>query len=72
MAQDQKPQEPGDAAGRGWDILMANHQQTLKTEYGRLLREERAALQEAVNTETACWDGKGHKPVAPAEAEASL
>jgi hypothetical protein len=47
---------------------MTDDQQALKTEYGRLLRE-RAALQEAVNTETACWDGKGQKPVALAEAE---
>jgi DNA-binding protein H-NS len=48
---------------------MADDQQALKTEYGRLLRE-RAALQEAVNTETACWDGKGQKPATLAEAEA--
>jgi DNA-binding protein H-NS len=27
-------------------------------------------LQEAVNTETACWDGKGQKPDTLAEAEA--
>ena len=27
-------------------------------------------LQESVNIETACWDGKGQKPAALAEAEA--
>jgi hypothetical protein len=48
---------------------MAQDQESLKAEYGRLLKV-RAALQEAVNTETARWNGKGHKPVALTDAEA--
>jgi hypothetical protein len=47
---------------------MADDQEALKKEYRRLLKE-RAALQEAVNTETACWDGKGEKPASLVEAE---
>jgi hypothetical protein len=41
---------------------MADDQQNQKAEYSRLLKV-RAALQEAVNTETAYWDGKGQKPL---------
>jgi hypothetical protein len=54
-----------DAVGGGG----AADQEALKTEYRRLLKD-RAALQEAVNTEMARWDGAGQKPAALVEAEA--
>ena len=49
---------------------MPEDQEFLKAEYRRL-RNKRTALQDIVNSETAKWDGKGQKPLALSEAEAS-
>ena len=49
---------------------MADDQEALKAEYRRLLKE-RAVFQKTVNNETARWNGRGQKPAALVEAEAS-
>jgi hypothetical protein len=48
---------------------MADDQEALRKEYGRLLKE-RVVFREMINTAAATWDGKGQKPNALLEAEA--